>query len=718
MATSLRRLAAALLCLCLPIGAPAQQQGDAAVLVADNLFITRDRVLVAEGNVEAFQDGTRLRANAIRYDQDAGALSIEGPILLTEGDETTIFADAAELDADLRNGLLTGARLVLNQQLQLAALQINRVDGRYSQLYKTAVTSCQVCSTGEAPLWQIRAKRVVHDQQAQQLYFDEAQFLIRDVPIIYLPRLRLPDPTLARATGLLTPTIRTTSELGTGLKLPYFIKIGDHRDLTLTPYLSSSTRTLQFRYRQAFVAGRIEFEGAVSDDDERPDKTRAYLFGRGAFDLPRDYKLYFDIETVSDRSYLADYSYSDRDRLTSELTVSRTRRDAYLRGSLFNFRSLRQGEVNDTLPTFVIDGEYERRFFPNRLGGEFRLGVRAHTHRRISDLDVDSNDPDLIVDGRDVTRLNGRAEYLRRFVYRSGLVADLKAGATFNVFDITQDSTFDQNHSEIAPQAALAFRYPLIRREENGATQVLEPVVQFGWVGNRRLDIPNEESTRVEFDEGNLLALSRFPAPDRRERKGTVALGVNWTRSVPSGLRTALVLGQVLREEADPAFTVTSGLDGARSDFLLAGQIAGPGGLSLTGRGLFDERFDFAKAEVRGDWAFSRGTLGGSLLWLGIDPAEDRFAEVSEVSLAGTFDISPQWAAAADLRYDVADSRAANAALGLSYNNECVSVDLRVRRRYTTSTSLEPSTSIGLNVGLRGFSASTETERLVRSCAK
>jgi LPS-assembly protein len=247
---------------------------------------------------------------------------------------------------------------------------------------------------------------------------------------------------------------------------------------------------------------------------------------------------------------------------------------------------------------------------------------------------------------------------------------------------------------------------------------VLEPVVQLGWVGNRRLAIPNEESTRVEFDEGNLLALSRFPAPDRRERKGTVALGVNWARSVPGAFDTHVVLGQVLREDADPAFTVTSGLDGPRSDFLLAAQIASAGGLAVTGRGLFDEDFDFAKAELRGDWTFRRGSLGGSFLWLGIDPAEDRFEEVSEVSLDATYDISRHWAAAADLRYDVADSRAANAALGLSYNNECVSVDLSVRRRYTTSTSLEPTTSLGLNIGLRGFSASTETERLVRSCAK
>jgi LPS-assembly protein len=269
----------------LPLRAMAQD--DAALLVADQLYITRERELVASGNVEAFQNGIRLRASAIRYNQDTGALSIEGPITLTEGDGTVITATAAELDAGLRNGILKGARLVLNQQLQLAAVQIDRVDGRYNQLYKTAVTSCRVCDDGTPPLWQIRAKRVIYDELEEQLYFDEAQFRIGRIPVFYLPRLRLPGPTVERATGFLVPSVRSTSALGTGLKIPYFIKLSEKRDLTLTPYLSSSTTTLELRYRQAYRTGRIELEAAITRDDLLPDQTRGYLFGRGLFALPR-----------------------------------------------------------------------------------------------------------------------------------------------------------------------------------------------------------------------------------------------------------------------------------------------------------------------------------------------------------------------------------------------------------------------------------------------
>ncbi|KIN72810.1 LPS-assembly protein LptD [Sulfitobacter guttiformis] len=697
----------------MPLRAAAQ---DAALLVADELYITRARELVASGNVEAFQNGVRLRASMIRYDQDTGALSIEGPITLTQQDGTVITATAAELDADLRNGILKGARLVLNQQLQLAAFQIDRVDGRYSQLYKTAVTSCHVCDDGSAPLWQIRAKRVVYDALEEQLYFDEAQFRIGRVPVFWLPRLRLPGPTVERASGFLVPSVRTTSNLGIGIKVPYFLRLSEKRDLTLTPYLSSSTKTLEFRYRQAYRTGRIQFDGAFTRDDIFAEDNRGYLFGRGLFALPRDYTLYFAIEAVSDDGYLDTYGYSDADRLRSELTVSRARRDEYVRASFYNFQSLRDDEPNETLPTLILDGEYERRFFPRAIGGEVRARLVAHSHRRLSDVSTDE-DGDGNADGRDVARLNAQIDWLRSTTLQMGLRTDTEIGIAFNTFNISQDDLNTNDPSEVTPHAAFTLRYPLSRSGSTGVSHVLEPVVQLSWTGGNRLDIPNEESTLVEFDQGNLLSLSRFPRADRRERGTMAAFGVGWSRFNPTGWDAQLSVGQVFRKELDSDFTTSSGLDGLSSDILLAGQISSGTGISFTGRSLFQDDLSLSKAEVRGDYAFKRGRIGGSYIWLQQDLAEDRTTEVSELTVDGSYRISNSWTASANWRYDVASDLAATAGAGLRYENECVTLDLSVKRRYTTSTSVEPSTDFGFNVGLRGFSADTGTERYVSSCS-
>ncbi|MEM6941035.1 MAG: LPS assembly protein LptD [Pseudomonadota bacterium] len=709
------------LCILLPAMAPAQEETpeDPAILIADEVFIAPDRTLIAEGNVEAFQGHRQLEASAIRYNQDSGRLIIEGPIRLTEGESTVILADAGELDRAFRNGILTSARVILSQRLQIAALQADRVNGRYNQLSKASVTSCRICDDGRAPLWQIRASRVVHDELEEQLYFDDAQFRILDIPVFYLPRLRLPGPRLDRATGFLVPSIRTTSQLGTGLKIPYFIKLGESRDLTVTPYLSSVTRTLELRYRQAFRRGRIEFNTAATRDDQQPGTNRAYLFGSGTFTLERDFLLTFSVQATTDRAYLNEYGYFTQDRLESNLIISRARRDTFVRGALYNFESLRAGEINDNLPTIVLDGEYERRVFPRALGGaEVRLRLEAHTHRRTSDRDTDGPDADSVTDGRDVARLHGGIDVLRRKAWRSGLLLDAQAGLSFNLFDIAQDASFADTASDVVPRAALTLGYPMVRRDADGAVQLLQPVAQVAWTGGDRLDVPNDESTRIEFDEGNLLSLSRFPRPDRRERGTVVALGLHWNRTDPLGWDTSLTVGQVLREERDPDFSSSSGLDGISSNYLVAAHVRTPGGVRLTGRSLFDSDLNFAKAELRGNWGFARGSLGGSYVWLDEDVAEDRESAISEILLDGRYEISKHWQVRADWRFNVADDRAATAGMGLSYNNECVAVDVTVARSYSSSTAVEPTTNFGFNVGLRGFAASAGDARYTRSCKR
>ncbi len=145
--------------------------------------------------------------------------------------------------------------------------------------------------------------------------------------------------------------------------MPYFIRLGDHADLTFAPYLSSATRTLEARYRQEVRNGTLSFEGAVSDDDIRPGKTRAYLFAEGVFALPRDFTLEFDLELSSDDSYLFDYGYSEQDRLDSGVVISRVRDDQTLRGAATSFRTLRASEATivQELPNKLLEFDISQR---------------------------------------------------------------------------------------------------------------------------------------------------------------------------------------------------------------------------------------------------------------------------------------------------------------------------------------------------------------------
>ena len=695
------RAALMLLLALTPLPALAQA---VATLVADEVVIEADSRLVASGNVQAFHDGTTLSASRIVYDRGADRLTIVGPIFLTGPGGEIITAEAATLDPRLENGILRGARLVLERQLQLAAVQIDRVDGRYSQLYKTAATSCAVCD-GRPPLWEIRAERVIHDEEAQQLYFRNAQFRVRGVPILWLPRMRLPDPSLDRATGFLIPRIRSTNLLGSGLKLPYFIVLGPSRDLTLTPYLANSTTTLEARYRQKFLAGEITLNMAASRDTLPPDGLRGYIFADGSFALGGGYRLGFDIEATTDDAYLFDYGYADTDRLDSAITLTRVTPDEAVEARLTYYQTLRADEQNRTLPPITASLRWRRDWA--LAGGRLALDAGGDALVRYGE--------GVGEDGRDVTRIGAAVDWQRDWITPQGLAVTGTLGARADYYMVSDAVSFAPDLVRTVPHARLTFRLPL-EKTTNRARHLLEPVLALAWseaIGDLP---PNEDSTRAELDPGNLFALTRHPGEDARETGLRAAAGLAWHRQGRDGTLTRLSFGRVWQDEVDPAFTVASGLDSRWSDWLVAGTLDLPRGLRLDARALLRNDLDPTLAEARIDWQTAALDLHAAYIWQAPDAQVGRPDTVSEWSLDGEVQLNDAWAVSFDTRYDIVADRPARAGIGAQWRNECVTVDLSVSRRYTSSDNVEPSTDYGLSVELSGFSAGRSAARPAPRC--
>ena len=687
--------------------ATASEKDKPALLVADQILITPDRKLIAKGNVEAYQGDVKLTAQSITYDRESGELTLTGPIRIDQGGLTTLLADSAQLGSGIQNGLLTGARMVFDQQVQIASVQATRANGRYTQFSKVTATSCHVCANGNPPFWQIRARKVTHDQVERQLYFEGAQFRILDVPVFYVPYLRLPDPTLDRATGFLVPSIRTTSQLSTGLQVPYFFKLGDHKDLTVTPYGSSRTRTLGLRYRQAFKHGSIRLQTAFTRDDVQSNQDRGYFFTDGWFGLWNDFRLTFNIKTTSDDSYLADYSLPGYDRLRSEIALDRIERDSAFMTSFIHYKTLRDSEDQDEIPSRIFDFNYRKRYFPKSVGGEIQLAFLGHTHTRTSDKDII---------GRDVARATFDAEWMRSWTFATGLRADAQLGAAVDSFNIRNDSGYPNNVTRAVPRTAFTLRYPMLRQEQSGAKQYLEPIAQIGWTHVSDTEVPNDESTFQEFDQGNLLSLARFPAENRRKDGKTAVVGLNWARHKSDGWHALATIGQVFRSVADPDFTLTSGLQGTKSDLLLTGQLNNGKGLTLGARGLLNSDFSFTNAEIRVAWINGNTALSGGYVWLEPDPVVLKTDEISELRVAGRYRIDQNWLTRASARYDVSESEPLHLGLGVTYSNECVQVNMTVNRRFTSTSSIEPSTEFGFTVALTGYSVEDGGKKYKKRC--
>lgn len=697
------------LCLALVLALAPARMGVAgaapATLIADSIAVGASGRLTATGNVEVFYKSQVLRADRIVFDPRSDTLDITGDLQLTDGPDMVLLADQGQLSDDFRDGVLTSARLVLGQQLQLAAQQVQRIDGNVTRMTRTVASACKICADRPVPLWQIRAAEIVHDEAAQSLFFTDATVLLGNVPIFYLPRMRLPDPTVRRMTGFLTPKLRSTDTLGTGVKIPYFFTLGQSADITLTPYATTNgARAIEGRLRKAWSFGEVEITGAVANDKKTVD-TRGFAQAVGRIALPFDTVLSFDLEDVTDDGFYRDYGYDEKDRIDSEVILDRTGRDRHDRVELAYHTSFRPGDVNDELPRTIAHAGATRRFTPGTIGGQAELTFAAMSYVRPSGADIL---------GRDTSRASVDLAWRGTSVVGAGMVATAMAELAFDSYAFDQDSTIPGTVTRVVPTAAVELRWPF-ERQGPGYRQVLEPVIQIAWSEGDPQTVPNEDSILNELDEASLFDINRFSGRDRFEGGGRMNLGLTWRQDSDLGWSQGFTIGRVLRDRGDNDFTGASGLAGYTSDWMGVVHFAHADGFDLRARALFEDNLTLTKHEIRAAWTGNVLDLSGTYTWLLADAAEDRLVDTNEFAVAADYRFDPEWSASISWRYDLTADNSRTAGLGLRYQTDCLTLDMTVDHSFTGNAGLTPTTDFGLTVSFDGFGAGTASK--VRTCS-
>lgn len=710
LAAALAAIVCALWLALLPVAAAAQgAPEDLTTLVADVVRIEGEDVLIAEGNVEVYARGARLRADRLTYDRTKDRLWIEGPIELQDESGTVLLADTAELTPDMTEGILTGARIILNQQLQIAGAEAIRRQDRFTDLKRVVASSCEVCEGGGPPLWEIRASRVIHDELNHQIYFYNARFRIAGIPVFYAPTLRVPDGTEPRVRGFLTPSFYSSNQLGNGLKLPYFIPLGDHADLTVTPFFTSDyTRTLEGRYRQAFAKGDLVVNGAISRDSILPDQTRGYAIANGTFTIPNDFLLLFTLEGVSDNAYLQDYGYSEQDYLTNAVGILRTRQDERIEANLIASQSLRADIDTSRAPDLEADGRWDRRRSEGVLGGWLDFNLVAHAHQLNSLEDVDS-------DGDELGQFRATGGWTRNWTGPVGLRFNATGRLNADMLQITNDPNYPEFQTALTPQAAATLSWPLFKATGNGVRHLLEPVAQLAWTADNTIDAPNVDSTEVALDTGNLLSLNRFPGLNRYEEGARANLALRWTRYNPEAWTYGLTAGQVVHFDATDQFDFSTGLSGRTSNWLGQVDIGFTDKLALRSVVLLDSSLEPTTNETRLAFNAWNLLLSSNYIWQRADVTEALDDDdLSAIGAAASYVLNDTWSANAEVRRDFTAEKTTYREVGLGYQNECVRVDLSVTQKFRATVDEEPITSYQFSVELAGFGSGANAVRRQR----
>ena len=226
---------------------------------------TNHRV-AAVGNVQIYYGGSTLEADKVIYDQTTKRLHAEGNVRLTEADGKITYGQIMDLSDDYRDGFVDSLRLDTPDQTRMAAARAERTAGNFTVFHSGVYTACAPCKDNpqKPPLWQVKAARIIHDQNEKMIYFEDARLEFFGTPLAWMPYFSTPDPTVKRKTGFLMPNVLVELEIRRrGSKSP---TTGRWRRTTTRPFAPMITTKqgplLQGEFRQRLLNGAYEIRAA------------------------------------------------------------------------------------------------------------------------------------------------------------------------------------------------------------------------------------------------------------------------------------------------------------------------------------------------------------------------------------------------------------------------------------------------------------------------
>lgn len=605
----------------LPGGKPvAGKPGDKLLVEADELIYDNDKnTVTARGNAELHYGPRTLQADRVRYDRASSRVFAEGNVRLTDQDGAVVTGEKMELTDDFKSGFIDSLRIqqtVVRKgetiRTRFSAPRGERADGEQTSFDYGTYTACEPCRDHpeKPPLWQVRAAKIIHNNETHTIYFEDSTVEIAGIPVAYLPYFEAADPTVKRKSGFLTPRFINTTALGSGATVPYFFNFAPDYDLTLSPSFLSRQGVLgqgEFRQRldngtynlrvsgifqttpSAFLPGPL---GAGDRD------FRGSIESKGRFYINEHWRTGWDLVGVTDKWFLDNYRIRNqsittdyfREAVSTAYLIGQGDRSYFeMRGYYFKGLSSFDWQKEQPLVLPVID--YDKRINgPGELGGEVRFQANITSLTReatdfqglprtgtylfspsvngisypLYETCTTFNRNTCLVRGLagTDTRASAQLSWRRTFIDDLGQAitpfAYLRTDAFFvnpslsgyqNAL-VPQIASVDDGFSgRVMPAVGIDYRYPFVSDFGALGVHTLEPIAQvIARPSETRIGhLPNEDAQSLVFDDTSLFQWDKFSGYDRVEGGVRTNLGAQYSVVTASGWYANAMFGESIQ---------------------------------------------------------------------------------------------------------------------------------------------------------------------------
>ncbi|MFN3619806.1 LPS-assembly protein LptD [Sphingorhabdus sp.] len=685
-----------------PVAADEQASDQIGFSAAVVEYDSNTEIVTAKGDVIANREGYFVRADTIVWNRNSGEVVAEGNIRAIGPDGDVAYGDRIELTDALKDGVINNMLVVLADESRLAANRGSRKDGVYTLDY-AAYTACKVETADgcpKKPSWEVKAVKVVYDPAKKRVVYEGARIELFGLPVIPLPFLSHPVDAEA-GSGFLVPSIGFSRNNGVELEQAYYWRMAQNRDLTAAITAFSNAAPLgRVNFRSLEKKGAIDitaygtYSNRISTSGAKipvgANVFRGYLEGAGKFQFDPYWSVSASGRYASDRTFLRRYDISRDDRLRSTFSAERIDNNSYFSLAGWAVQTLRTGDRQGLAPIALPEIDYRRRMEAPVIGGTIQLQANSLAIGRTEGQDTQRAFAAAKWDLRKITGLGQEVTFT--MLARGDLYHSDENASTLT--DIYRGDSGWQHRAIFA--AAADVKWPFVG-QAFGGTQIFTPRVQVVAAPSiSNLKIPNEDSRAVDLEDSNLFALNRFPGYDRFEDDYRITYGFDWSLR-KSDFTADINLGQSYRlSNRASIFPDGTGLSDKASDFVGRTEFRFKNIVNLTHRFRLDkDNLAIRRNEIDATIG-SKGTYlqaGYLKLNRNIGPTVEDLADREEIRLAGRVRVAQYWSVFGSTIVDLTNTKEDPTSLsdgfdpirhrlGVSYDDDCLSLSLSWRRDY------------------------------------
>lgn len=673
----------------------------------------KSSIITAKGNVEIKYRGMLLNTDKLIYNQNEDTIKARGKTILHTADGAVIESTYVNLADNLSVGDMYNIKAILKDESTVTAQRFRRKDNQTKVLSNTTYTACDICN-GKFPLWQVSARKVQHNENTQNVNYNDAFVYIKGVPVFYTPFLTHPDPNVKRRSGFLQPIFGSSSFLGAYLQPRYFWAVDDQTNMLISPILSGQKDlVLSGAYSHYFYNANTSISGSyLNDKDKSHNKNRGNLFVDGRYDINNYWRMKYNWKFVSDYIYLKEMSmpYEDNAWLDSNVSFERFSGRDYVSIDTYYYKMLsydlrrhnvqQYRSINTRKPTvaplvnaeFYSDPSFFGSYFKNQLNTASIYHSNGSNTQRLTSIN------------------SWELPYTSRFGEKYRFVASLKSDVYYvNRFQHSADNTYTGTTDRFFPQAGVEWRLPFVRASKN-TRQIIEPVIVAVAApngGNKEDKIPNEDSEDVYFDDTNVLDLNRYAGYDRNDTGSRISYGLRWSSYGDIFGRTSAFIAQSYEKDKDSDFM--NALDNTKHDHAsdYVGRINAEPNEYLD----LNYRFRLDKETLDAKYSELSTNIGPSFLRFGISYISlkgnthytDRYSERKELYTSIKAKLTRFWSVRVYNLQDMSPQNHGSLEHGGSviYEDECFKVDSTVKKYNSSNPDLDNDYEFGMTFFLK-----------------